>query len=83
MERDMASLYVVELSAEVSVIACRLLTRHKLRASDAVHLASALLVTRKAEGDCQFVGFDANLDTAAEREGLRVLGPSGRNAGLW
>jgi predicted nucleic acid-binding protein len=72
MERDMGSLYVVEISTEVSALACRLLMKHKLRASDAVHLASALTITGQAGVECQFIGFDVNLNDAAQREGLAV-----------
>jgi len=44
--------------------------RHGLRASDAIHLASAL---RIAEGSTTFVAFDAPLRDAAAAEGLIVL----------
>jgi predicted nucleic acid-binding protein len=73
MERDIASLNVVEISAEVSALACRLLMKHKLPAGDALHLASALLVTGRADVGCQFIAFDANLNDAAKQEGLEVL----------
>jgi hypothetical protein len=44
--------------------------RHGLRASDAIHLASAL---RIAEGHTAFIAFDAPLRDAAAAEGLIVL----------
>lgn len=72
MEDDMASFYVVEISPEVSTLACRLLTNHKLRAADALHLASAVLVSRRIGSGCQFVGFDGDLNAAARREGLEL-----------
>lgn len=72
MERDVASLHVVEISAEVSALACRLLLHHKLRAGDALHLASALVVAGRLDLRLRFVAFDENLNEAAEREGLEV-----------
>jgi uncharacterized protein len=72
MERDMASLYVVEISPEVCALACRLLMNHKSRAGDALHLASALTVSVRAGLSCQFISFDAGLNDAAKQEGLEV-----------
>ena len=72
VQQDMASLYVVEISPELSAFACRLLLRHKLRASDSLHLASALLPSSRANLKVQFVGFDCNLNEAAKQEGLQV-----------
>lgn len=70
MEQDMASLYVVEITRELSALACRLLMRHRLRAGDALHLASALTLAGKSNLQVQFVAFDESLNEAAVREGL-------------
>jgi predicted nucleic acid-binding protein len=72
IQQDMASLYVVEISPELCALACRLLLRHKLRASDSLHLASALLSSNRANLKVYFVGFDNSLNTAARQEGLQV-----------
>ncbi len=72
MQRDMASLYVVEVSPEVSVLACRLLTRHKLRAGDAIHLASALILSGRSDITVQFVACDQALNAAAVKEGFEL-----------
>jgi predicted nucleic acid-binding protein len=72
MQRDLASLYVVEVSPEVSALACRLLMRHKLRASDALHLASALVLSGRAGLTVQFVCYDQALNEAALKEGLEL-----------
>jgi uncharacterized protein len=72
MQRDMASLYVVELSSEVSGLACSLLMRHKLRVGDALHLASALLVSGRSGIDVQFVAYDQALNEAAIKEGFEL-----------
>jgi predicted nucleic acid-binding protein len=70
MLQDMDSLYVVEISPEVSRSASRLLMRHRLRARDALHLASAVALAAQAKATVQFVAFDTALNKAAEREGL-------------
>lgn len=70
MQNDIASFYVVEVSPEVSALACKLLMRHKLRAADALHLASALTLTRHSDLRVQFVSFDQAQNEAAAREGL-------------
>ena len=53
--------------------ACVLCLRHPLRALDAVHLASAMLL--RAEGGLQvvFASWDGRLKEAARQEGFRVL----------
>jgi uncharacterized protein len=73
MQQDLACLYVVEISPEVSTLACSLLMRHKLRASDSLHLASALVLKGQSDLDLQFIGFDDNLNEAARLEGLDLL----------
>lgn len=72
MQRDMASLYVVEVSPEVSAHACRLLMRHKLRAGDALHLASALVLLGRSDITVQFVAYDQALNEAALKEGFEL-----------
>jgi uncharacterized protein len=69
---DFAALNVIELSPEVTALAGRLLARHPLRAGDAVQLASALLLARRASGRVEWVACDQRLAEAAAREGLRV-----------
>ena len=73
LEADFASLYVVELSPEVAATARRLLVRRRLRASDAVHLASCLFLQRGLESSVPFVVFDERLKQAAVAEGLSVV----------
>ena len=72
MHRDMASLYVVEVLPEVSALACRLLTRHQLRAGDALHLASALMLSGRSGITVQFVAYDRALNEAAVKEGFQL-----------
>jgi uncharacterized protein len=70
MRVDMASLYVVEVTPEVSALACTLLMRRRLRAADAIHLASALMLAGRSGLEVQFVSFDRAQNEAAGREGL-------------
>ncbi len=72
MQKDMASLYVVEVTSEVSALACRLLMRHKLRAADALHLSSALSLAGRSGLEIQFVSFDQAQNEAAAREGFTL-----------
>lgn len=53
----------------------RLVEGHALRAGDALQLGAALVVADGAPASLEFVTFDERQATAAEREGLRVLGP--------
>jgi predicted nucleic acid-binding protein len=77
MQRDMASLWVVEISPDVSAAACRLLMRHKLRAGDALQLASALVLAHRSNLEIKFICFDQSLNKAAVQEGIMLPG-SGR-----
>jgi uncharacterized protein len=73
MQQDLASFNVIELTPEVSALACRLIRNHPLRAADALHLASALMLAAKAEMVIRFIAFDKGLNEAARLEGLTVL----------
>jgi hypothetical protein len=53
--------------------AARLAEVHRLRAYDAVHLASAVILARRPGGETLFVSWDDQLDAAAAREGLRLV----------
>jgi predicted nucleic acid-binding protein len=71
--KDLAGWEVVELTVEVSARARGVLIEHRLKASDAVQLASALVLqSRIAEPMDAFVTLDARLLEAARRESLAV-----------
>ena len=70
LELDLSTLRIVELTAEVTVVARNLLSRHRLHASDAVQLASCLWLQRELGESIPFTGFDNRLNRAADREGL-------------
>lgn len=66
-------LALVEVSADVADAAGALTDRRPLRAADAIHLASALVVR---EADPLFAVWDRRLASAARAEGLTVLPPA-------
>ncbi len=63
----------VEVVAAVTDRAAELVDRRPLRAGDAIHLASALML---AEASPVFVAWDRRLAAAGRAEGLRVLPPA-------
>jgi predicted nucleic acid-binding protein len=67
--RDMA---VVELDEQVARRAVDLAAEHALRASDSIHLASALAIA-PPNGTVTFASFDRRLWEAAGRLGLRPV----------
>jgi predicted nucleic acid-binding protein len=75
LREDIASMYVVELSAEIAAAACALLLRHPLRAPDAIQLASCLHLAEQLGAPADLVVYDLPLVTAARSEGVRVLQP--------
>lgn len=70
---------ILPISNAVVGLACELLERHRLRASDALHLATALTVHRLFTDlglpGPVFVGADARLLDAAQTEGLDTKNP--------
>ena len=78
LENDFAALIVVEFTPEITTEAKALLLRHRLRAGDAVHLASGLYLQRELRQSLPFVAFDDRLTEAARRQGLTVV-PSRRD----
>jgi len=72
LSEDMRSFYVVEFFPEIAKAARGLLLRHRLRASDAVQLASSTHVRESAGEGVLFVAFDRRLNEAAFGEGLTL-----------
>lgn len=62
----------VALTSDVMSEAERLLFAHTLRAGDAVHLASAILLRRTRDGDLPLLTADRSMVKAARAEGLVV-----------
>ena len=80
LDDDMDSFYLVELVPEVVRTARGLLDRNRLRAADALQLASSLVLQQRMQSPVLFVAFDRDLNVAASREGIEVLGASARGA---
>mgnify|MGYP001235012253 CR=1 FL=1 len=76
LENDFAALIVVEFTPEITTEAKALLLRHRLRAGDAVQLASCLYLQRETSQPLPFVAFDRRLTDAARHEGLSVVSVS-------
>jgi hypothetical protein len=65
--------HVVELTADVAAAAQRLLARHSLRSSDAIQLASLLMVGRALDETPSLLAFDRALIAASGAEGVPLL----------
>jgi predicted nucleic acid-binding protein len=65
----------VEARADVRLQARRLLRVHRLRAADAIQLASAILAAQHQPVSLPFVTMDDRLELAARREGFAVIHP--------
>jgi hypothetical protein len=73
LNADLAAWILVELTAELTAEAQRLLVRHSLRSGDAVQLASCLYLQRETGERISFAAFDDRLTTAAHAEGLALV----------
>jgi len=74
VREDFTALYVVELTPEVEAVARGLLLRHPLRAADAAHLASFVVLRENLEVPMRFVAYDRRLLDAATGEGFETFG---------
>lgn len=72
LHEDTRSIALVELDEEVIREAISLLTRHRLRASDSVQLASCLYLHRLASEEVRLLAYDDRLNDAARSEGLAL-----------
>jgi len=75
LEDDWSCFMVVGITEAVIREAARLVDKHRLRAYDAIHLASAIQFRRETgeEGSILFAAWDDNLANAAKREGFQLL----------
>jgi len=71
-EEDFRQVSVIEARRIVLETASTLVELHPLRAYDAIQLASALTYARRTRRALTFVSADAELNSAARSEGLRV-----------
>jgi hypothetical protein len=73
VREDARRMLIVELTGRVEERAADLLTRHPLRAGDAVQLGSAVVLSERSGVRVSFVAFDDRLNGAAEHERLPLL----------
>ncbi len=74
LESDWEHYLVLEVVEPLIREAAELAEAHRLRACDAVHLASARVLKRRLRGTVRFASWDAELERAAGREGLEPVG---------
>ena len=79
-ESDFIDCLVVEVTAEVIERAADLVRRHVISGSDAVHLASALVLAEGLSEPVVFASLDARQRTAAAAEGFE-LSPAAADLG--
>ena len=72
-EEDWARFLRVDVGDAVLSEAARLGTAHVLRAYDAIHLGSAVVLRSQLRADIMLASWDAELDAAAARERFTVL----------
>jgi predicted nucleic acid-binding protein len=65
----------IDVTDGVLAQAARLAEAHGLRAYDAIHLGSAILLRARIEAEVTLGSWDDELDAAALKEGLYVLRP--------
>ena len=71
--RDLwAGVLTVEVGGEVVELAETLCSRHRLRAYDAVHLASGIVLSQAAPATTVLATFDLELREATQREGIQT-----------
>jgi predicted nucleic acid-binding protein len=75
LRRDVASIAVIEVDAQVTGEAISLLTRHRLRAGDSVQLASCLHLRRQVDEDVHLLAYDERLNEVARAVGV-LLSPA-------
>jgi predicted nucleic acid-binding protein len=73
LEADWERYLRVEVSEPLVKSAAGIAEMHRLRAYDAIHLASALGLRERLRGDVGFASWDVALEAAARRSGLRVV----------
>lgn len=77
LDSDWERYLVVDISDAVIREGARLAEAHRLRAYDAVHLASATTVQGRVADRCLFASWDSKLERAVLRDGIEPLRPGG------
>lgn len=76
LKADWPSYFVLEVTEQAVQLAGELAERHRLRGFDSLHLASAVLLTRRVKDCVTFACWDTRLWEAAKSEGFQVAPPS-------
>ena len=71
--RDWRSIIRVEVSDDLNETIDRIIRDHPLRGFDAIHLASALIVSDASPEQLVFACYDKRLILAAQKLGLRTM----------
>ena len=74
LDRDWGHYLLLEVTEPLIREAAALAETHRLRAYDAVHLASARVLKRRLGATVLFASWDTDLESAAGREGLEPVG---------
>jgi predicted nucleic acid-binding protein len=72
LKGDGATFIVTDVTELLHPYLDHLLANHPLRGFDAIHLASAMLLSRQCEEEVVFLSADRRLGEAAESEGFRT-----------
>ena len=75
LDRDWARYLLVDVTDAIIRRSARLAESHRLRAYDALHLASAAAVPGRLVEAIVFASWNLRLEKAASKEGLRPLRP--------
>ena len=73
LDRDWDDYFIVDVSESVVKAAGILAESHALRGAEAIHLASAVALSKQVGESVMFFCFDGRLAGAAGKEGLRWL----------
>lgn len=74
LQQDWGAYFALDVSWPVARLGGELAERHHLRGFDAIHLASALIISARLESLVTFSSADDRLEDAAQTESLHVVG---------
>lgn len=73
-KKDWTGFYLINVSAQVIRLSGDLIHKYPLRGFDSVHIASAIVASKKLEANISFLSFDQQQCKAAQKESLLVIG---------
>jgi len=73
LDQDWDDYFIVDVSQSLVRAAGILAENHALRGADAIHLASAVTLSKQVGESIRFLCFDGRLATAARKENLQVV----------